>query len=61
MHHALRGGQHTLTLRRQADKHPATVDDGGAKLLLQRPQRIGQRWLRDMASQRCSAKMLVLI
>ena len=58
--HAVRGGQHRLALVREAGVGAAALDDHHAELGLQRPQRVRQGRLRDVAGLRGAAEMAVL-
>ena len=54
-------GQHQRTLRRQALVLAAAPHDGHFEMRLQRPDRVGQRRLGDVASLRSTAKVAVLL
>ena len=59
--HALGRGQYDFAFGRETHIIALALDDNGLKLLLQRPQGIGQRWLRNMACLRRPTEMAVLV
>jgi len=59
--HALSRGQDDFAFGRETNVIALALDNDRRKFLLQRPQGIGQRWLRDVASLRRPTEMAVLV
>ena len=61
MQHTLSGNEDLLTLGRKALESPAPFDNGRAKLFFQRPNRIGQSGLCDVAGIGSAPKVFLLM